>query len=145
MSRNSARLLARLLRAQKCRDPINGQATAAVGVHPHRTPGRVAVDYVDIAKRDAEHIGDHLGKRRFMALAVGRTANHDLDLPGQARADNRAAEEPDAGVRTGHGRWPKATDLDVGRQADPDVFALLASFGLLLAEAFVIDQAEHLV
>ena len=59
-----------LLRRLVERDPADGEAAAAVGVHPERADGRVAVQHLDLVDAVAELVGRDLRPRRLVSLAV---------------------------------------------------------------------------
>ena len=68
--RDVARLLDDALRRVVGRDAADGEASAAVRVHPERRDRRVAVQHLDVFVADAEPVGDDLGQRRLVALTV---------------------------------------------------------------------------
>src|SRR5262249_5088512 len=93
-----------------------------------------------------ELVGDHLRHRRLVTLAERLAAGRDHDLAGQVHADVGALPEAGAPALAGRadpGRRRDAADLDVAREADPEVTALLTGRGLLAPEALVVDELER--
>ena len=75
----------------------------------------------------------HLREGRLLALAVGRDAGEDRDIAARLDPDRRALVRPEAAY------------LDIGRDADAEVAALLARGFLLFAKAGVVGDFECLV
>ena len=66
----------------------------AVGAHAERDLGGVAVDDLDVLDRDAEAVGDELGERRLVALAVAVRAGEHRHAAGRVDADLARLESP---------------------------------------------------
>ena len=72
----TSRALSRTLRATSAvAAPRHRRRAAAVGAEPERRAVGVAVDHLDVLRRDAELLGDDLGERRLVALALGLAAD----------------------------------------------------------------------
>ena len=115
----------------------------AVGAHAEQDLAGVAVDDVDVLQRDAELVGDHLGKGGFVALAVAVRAGEHRDLAGgvhphlarfeQARARAQCAR--DVGGR-------QAAGLDVAGVAEPAQPALPRGLRLAGREAGDVGELD---
>src|SRR6187397_1513111 len=103
------------------------------------------LDRIDVA---AELVGDDLGPRRLVALAVRRGTGDDLDRAGRQVADRGllppARRVPDRAEDPG-GR--EAAHLVVRREADAELLRALvvAALRLLRAEGVQVEQLEELV
>src|ERR687898_944878 len=81
-----------------------------------------------------------------MSLALGLRPDRDRDLAGEVDADVRALPHrgaPALADRSDPRRGRCAADLDVRREADPAVAALLPRFLLLATEVLVADDFER--
>ena len=93
-------------------------------------------------------VGDDLGVRRLVALALRLGAHRDDDLAGQVDADvgrlphRRAPALADGADPLRRG---DAAHLDVGAQPDAEELAAVARIGLLRGERRVVDHLEGLV
>ena len=85
--------LFRLFQHPVCGDgnggPPDGRRPGAVRPPAHGDAVRVPVNHFDIFRLDAELVSHDLGKRRFLALAVGRSPREDGHFPCRVDADGR--------------------------------------------------------
>ncbi len=96
----------------------DGERARAVGPHTEGDLVGVAVRDLDALNRNAEPVGDKLGKRRFVALAVAVRSREYGNAAGGMDADLAGLVEPGPGAeRTGHRRGCDTTCLDIGGQA----------------------------
>src|SRR5262249_57868600 len=82
----------------------------------------------------------------LVPLALVHRARRDHDLPRQMHSDVRALPHrraPALADRTDPGRRGGAADLDVRREADPEVAAFRAGGLLLEPEVVVADDLER--
>src|SRR5690606_41446064 len=126
-------LLADLLDAEHDRPATDGQPAATHGAVALRSRCGVAELDGDLIEVGAEVVGDHLREDGLLALTL--RADAAVDRHGAARLDPQGGALPGA----------EAADLDVGREADTEVAALLASRRLLLAELLVPRKFQRLV
>ena len=103
---------------------------------------RVAVLDLDVGDREAELLGDDLGERRLVALALRLDADPGEDLAGRmdpdlARVEHLQAEDVEVVGR------PGADDLGERADADPHELAALALLELLLAQPLVVDHLHR--
>ena len=97
--------------------------TRAVGAEPERCVVGVAVDDLDVLGRDADLLGDDLGERRLVALALALHRQPQLGLAGGVDAELAAvghAEPEDVHVLARAG----ADTLGEERQADAHQLAV---------------------
>src|SRR5207245_958173 len=83
--------------------------------------------------------------RSVRALYVRRAAYDDRGLAGEMDIDHRHAPERDADRGLRGRRRAQPTDLDVRREANAEVLALLALFRLLTPQRLVVDHLQRLV
>ena len=99
---------------------------------------------LDVLDREAELLGDDLGERRLVALALGLDADPGQHLAGRmdadlARIEHLQAEDVEVVRR------PGADDLGEAADADAHQLAALALLGLLLPQAGVVDDVHRLL
>ena len=82
-----------LRRADHGRAP-HGQRTGPVGPHPHRGGRRVAMDNLDLAFVNPDHLGNHLWEGGLMPLPVAVAAGHHADRTGRVYPHGRAFIKP---------------------------------------------------
>ena len=107
---------------------------AAVGAEAERGLVGVAVDDLDVVRRDAELLGDDLGERRLVALALGLHREPHDGLAGRVDPQLAAvghAEAEDVHVLA----RPGADGLGEERDADAHQLAALALLRLLARAA----------
>ena len=118
------------------------RGAAAVGAEAERRLVGVAVDDLDVLRRDAELLGDDLGERRLVALALRlRRQRHD-GLARRVHAQvgavvHRQPEDVHVLARAG------ADALGEERHADPHQLAARPLLRLLLAQAGVPDPVHR--
>jgi hypothetical protein len=136
------------------RRPVNGRCADRRTPAPVRVPAArrdvgVAEQDLHIVHGNAEGIGDDLRERRLVALSMRGRAHDDDDLPRRVTPDRgclpataRVPEDAADDLR-----WPPSAVLEVGGEADPDLFHLasLATGLLLLARLLVVEQLQRLV
>ena len=93
----------------------------------------VAGGDLDVLEPHPEGVGDDLGERRLVALALRGEAGRDLDLAGGLDVDVGALVGTDAGA------------LDVAREADADLAALGGHLGAEVLELVPADELLELV
>ena len=141
----SVRALAWILRdGHRGRGAGDRRRARGVGPEAVRRGVGVAVLDLDVLDREAELLGDDLGERRLVALALGLDADPGQDLAGRmdpdlARIEHLQAEDVEVVRR------PGADDLGEAADADAHQLAALALLGLLLAQAGVVDDVHRLL
>src|SRR5204863_7121920 len=126
-------------------DGADGGAAAAVGAVAEGRAERVAVLDGDVVESDAELVGHDLRHRRLVPLPERLAAGRDDDLAGQVHAYVGALPEAGTPALAGGSdprRWRDTADLDVAREADAEIAALLARLRLVAPEAVVVDELE---
>ena len=101
---------------------------------------------VDVVGRAPEDVGDHLRRRRLMALPLRHGAERDDDLAEDVELDRRdlvVAGELQLGIQD-H-RLSEVVRARVERRADPDAEQLPARLGVaaFLVKRVVADQLER--
>ena len=138
-----ASLVADLPRGHRRRGTRDRGRARAVGPEPIRSGVGVAVFDRDVIGRDAELLGDDLGIRRLVPLALGLTADAEERLAGRmdAQLGTVVHLEPDDVEVVGR---PGAHDL--GEAADANAHELAAGplLGLLSPELRVADEVHRL-
>ena len=119
------RPVADLARDERRRGAADRRRARPVGAEAVGRVVGVAVDHVDVLGRDPELLGDDLGERRLVALALGLDADPELRLAGRVHAQLGAVVHPEAEdvhvlARAGADR------LGEERDADPHQLAALA-------------------
>ena len=137
------RLVADLARDQGGGRAGHRRGPAAVGAEPERRLVGVAVHHVDVVGRDAQFLGDDLGERRLVALALGLNRQPHNGFAGRVHAQLAAvghAEAEDVHVLARAG-----TD-GLGEERHPDAHQLAALALLLLlgAQCVVADHVHGL-
>ena len=140
--RDHARLVAHLARDDRHRPARHRCGAAAVGAEPVRGLVGVAVAHLHVLGRDPELLGDDLGERRLVALALGLGAEADHRLAGRVHAQvgpvvHRQAEDVHVLAR------PGADALCEERDADPHQLAAGALLGLLAAQVVVARDVHR--
>ena len=112
-----------------------------VGAQAVRRGVGVAVLDLDVRDREAELLGDDLGERRLVALALRLDADPGEDLAGRVdpdltRVEHLQSEDVEVVRRPGPD--------DLGERADADAHELAAGplLGLLPAEVVIADRVE---
>ena len=133
------RLLPERLRGEDGRAPADDGAPARVGPGAGRRRRRVAVDDPHVLQPRTELLGDDLGERRLVSLAVAREAEGRRHRAPRVHA-HRGALGAGVDRRAGRrgDRRADARQLDVPRDADADEPLLRAREHLLLARARVV-------
>ena len=101
------------------RRPSDRQRARAIGPVSPLDPGRIAMNDIDGVERYAQPVGDDLGERGFVSLAVLMRAGKDGDRAGDGETNLGAFIEPDPradGAGDVRGRDPAG--FDVGGEAD---------------------------
>src|SRR3546814_1498169 len=99
--------------------PADGERARSVGAHAERRLLRVAMDHLDLVRRDAELGRDQLGEGGLVPLAVAVGAGVDEHVARRVEADLRALPQADAGAqRADRRRRRDAAGLDVAGKAD---------------------------
>src|SRR2546430_1478619 len=121
-------------------------AAAPKGPAPARGDERVDREHADRVHGDAEAVGDELGNRRRVALALRRKARHATHRPVRAHRHGRGldagnvAHPPPAEHGGAH-----AGVLRVARDADADETARGTRRRLVAAEPVVVHRGEDLL
>ena len=130
------RLVAHLAGDQRGGRAGDRRRAAAVGAEPERRLVGVAVDHLDVGRRDADLLGDDLGERRLVALALALHGDPDDGLAGGVHPQLAAvghAEAEDVHVLARAG----ADGLGEERDADAHQLAARPLLGLLPAQLVV--------
>src|SRR5205085_11537146 len=113
------------------------QRSGAIRVAAFGARAGVPVDDLDDLRVHPKLVGDDLGERRFLALAVGRSPRVSGDRPGVVDAHHRGL--PEAGLvaeslRADNSGWGEPADLGVRGEPDPAVDPLRPELLLLTAQ-----------
>src|SRR6185312_13244102 len=144
MSGQLARLVADLARRDGRGGTCHRRRARRVRAEPVGRGVGIAVFDLDVAHREAELLGDDLGERRLVPLALRLDADPGEDLTGRVYTDLAGIEHlqpEDVEVV----RWARANDLGKAADADAHELATGTLFGLLLAQVVVADQVERLL
>ena len=116
---------------------------AAVGAQPERGLVGVAVHDLDVGGRDADLLGDDLGERRLVALALALHDTRTTALPvGWMRSSEPSAmPRPRMSMSL---RGPGADGLGEEGDADAHQLAAFALLGLLAPQLVVAGDAHGL-
>ncbi len=136
----------RLDLARRDRGGRAGDRGAARGVRAEAVGRgvRVAVLDLDVRDREAELLGDDLGERGLVALALRLDADPGQHLAGRMDPDLARVEHLDA-EDVEVVRRPGPDDLGEAADADAHELAAGALLELLLPEAVVVDHVEGLL
>src|SRR5439155_22760473 len=96
MSRDLLRLVAQLAGHHRCGGAANRRAAAGVSAQPVRRVIRVALLNLNVGSRDAQLLGNDLGKGRLVPLSLALAAQLKDVLAGGRDAQSRGAEQPQA-------------------------------------------------
>ena len=146
--RDRFRLLDYLVRGGDDRHSADNQRTGAIGVHSLLCHLSVAVQDLDVVKRNAEPVGDDLAERGFVALAMRTDPGHNLNVSGRQDPHLRVLPATSAVIeRPEHARWGETAHFGVGRDTDTelDPVAGFAPSLLLRAEFVVAEQLQSLI
>ena len=89
--------VADLARHHRGRGAADRRRTRAVGAQPVRSRVGVAVDHLDVRRRDAELVRDDLGERRLVPLTLGLDADRQLGGAGRRDPQCGAVVHPQPG------------------------------------------------
>ncbi len=116
------RLVGELARHHRGRRAADGRRARRVGAEAVRRVVGVALDHLDVGHRDAELVGDDLGERRLVALALRLHAELEDRLAGRVhaqlgRVDHLQAEDVVLLRRPGADRLGEVRDADADEPA----------------------------
>ena len=137
------RLVAHLAGHERGGGPRHRRRPAAVRTEPERRVVGVAVHHLDVLGRDAELVGDDLGERRLVSLALRHHRQSDHRLAGRVHPQLAAvghAETEDVHVLPRSG----ADGLGEERDADAHQLAALALLRLFPAQLVVAGHRHRL-
>ena len=142
MSRDLLRLVAQLAGHHRCGGAANRRAAAGVSAQPVRRVIRVALLNLNVGSRDAQLLGNDLGKGRLVPLSLALDAELEDRLAGGMDPQLRGVEHPQAGDVV---VLPRAGPDHLSEAGDPDThqLALLPFFRLLLAKLLITDFVER--
>ena len=142
MGRERPRLVAQLAGDHRRRGARGRRRPARVRAEPVGRVVGVALLHVDVLGRDPELLGDDLGERRLVALALRLHAELEHRLAGRVHAQLgrvEHAQPDDVELLAVAG----ADDLGERREPDADQLALLARLLLLPAQLLVAELLER--
>ncbi len=120
------------------------QRAAGEGAPAVRRIVGVAVDHLDLLRRDADLVGDDLRQRGAEALAVRRRADARFHAAGRIDADDhRFPARHDLGAARREGRAAVAGALGESRKADAEMAPLRARLDLPRAERRHVDRLHR--